>query len=420
MTPYFFFSYAHNDVDHFFNKFYDDLCKEVAAVTTRDIGEVGFRDHSGIGLGRLWPQELIRALRTCECFVPVLSPRLLARPYCGKEWHLFQDRLRTGQPPDPGHPSRLLPVLWRPLAGDLPEVIRNFQRTHASLGDVYAEKGLLTLVKLKKFRDEYNEFLSSFAAMMMDAVAAAELPPAAGRVDVDMESTPDAFNSAPARISSQVPVESAADHVLLVIAAGAESDLKEKGRHEVSAYGSSWRQWRPFAGSCAETAVVAAQMAVGRLSLSSEPAQFDDAMVARLEEIWQLEKSAKGRPFVILLDPWSIDVPPYKSSMQWFDGYRFRSGAVLQVWPGDIETKERTSDLRARIQEVIRGLCETGSSTSLFKVHADKAEFGEELVKIVTKIQARLLGTWREPRVVEGATTGLPQLQGPGGGSDDG
>lgn len=410
MTPYFFLSYAHDDADGYFDKFYDDLCNEVAAVTTRDRSEVGFRDRSGIGLGRQWRAELIQALRTCECFVPLLSPRLLASSYSGKEWQLFQDRLRAIQPPGAGRPSRRLPVLWRPLEGDLPEVVRVYQRTHGSLGAVYAEKGLLALVKLKKFEDEYYEFLSSFANMMKDAVAAAELPPSEGIVDI--ESTPDVFHLAPVQSSSQGPVESGVGHVLLVIAAGTESDLKNV-RQEVSAYGQSWRQWRPFAIPCAETAVVAAQGAVAGLKLSSAPFQFDDAMVAQLEEILQLENSAKGSIFVILLDPWSIDVAPYAKAMRWFDQRRFRSGAVLQVWPDDPETKERSSELRARIQEAIPALCATGRSTSLYDMAADRERFGDDLKKIVTDIQGRLLGKWQELRVVEGETTALPQVHGP-------
>jgi hypothetical protein len=209
MTPYFFFSYAHGDDDEYYSRFYDDLCREVAAVTTRDIADVGFRDVSGIGLGELWRWELVQALRTCECFVSLLSPRLLASSFCGKEWQLFQDRLRGSQQPAAGQPSRLLPVVWRPLGGDLPDVIRDHQRTHGSLGAVYTDKGLLALMKLKKFKDEYKEFLANFARMMTDAVAAAELLPSEGPVDI--ESTPDAFHpvSAPMQSFPQVPADGA-------------------------------------------------------------------------------------------------------------------------------------------------------------------------------------------------------------------
>ena len=180
-------------------------------------------------------------------------------------------------------------------------------------------------------------------------------------------------------------------HVLLVIAAGTEFDLK-KVRQEVSAYGQSWRQWRPFSIPCAETAVVAAEGAVAELKLSSAPFQFDGAMVAQLEEILRLENSAKGSIFVILLDPWSIDVPPYAKSMRWFDQKRFRSGAVLQVWTDDPETKERSSELRARVQKAIPALCATGWSTSLYDMAADRERFGKDRVEIVTEIQGRLLG----------------------------
>ena len=410
MNPYFFFSYAHGEDTAYFDRFYDDLRKEVAEVTKRDAHGVGFRDTTDIGLGRSWRSELVQALSTCECFVPVLAPRLLDSPYCGKEWQLFQNRIDAGEPPGPSQPSRLLPVLWRPLDGDLPEVLRKYQRMHGDLGAAYHENGLLKLIKLGKFRDEYEEFLSKFATMMKDAVAAAKLPPVTE--PIDMDAVPDAFHQARPQPSPQVPRETTLRHVLLVVAAGAEPDLK-KVRHEVSAYGHSWLTWRPFPQPCGETAIVAAQAVVSGLGLSSTPLQFDDTVVAQLEEIHQLEESDKGRIFVILLDPWSAAVSPYEKSLRWFDKQRFLSGAVLEVWQDDTETKQRSSDLYAQVKKAIPALYGTGTSTSLFRVVADKATFGEELIRVVSAIQGRLIEKWQDPRVAGGETAVLPQVQGP-------
>lgn len=410
MAPYFFFSYAHGEDRDFFDQFYEDLCREVAELTALDPAEVGFRDVSGIGLGQPWRAELVHALSECECFVPLVAPRLLASPYCGREWQVFQERLKAAPAAPAGRPARLLPVLWRPLPHELPGVIRDSQYLHEGLGAEYARGGLLKLLKLARFKDQYAEFLSVFAGMMVDAVQSAPLPPFQGALDID--SVPDAFepDRAPGPPSAPGPVM--ADHVMLVVAAGAEPELT-RIRQEVSSYGASWLHWNPFPRPSAETAVVVAQSVLAGEKLSSVPLPFDDAAVARLTDVLQSERTTCGGIFVILLDPWSIDVLPYGRSMRWFDQQRFLGGAVLQVWPADDETAAHSQDLRARVRAAIPALSATGSSTALFGVEADQEKFGRELVRIVTSIQGRILETWQHPRVVGGRPTALPQLQGP-------
>lgn len=410
MSPYFFFSYAHGEDAEFFEKFYEDLRKEVAERTTLATADVGFRDTSGIGLGQPWGPELVHALRTCECFVPMLAPRLAVSSYCGKEWSVFRDRLRACAAAGPGHPTRLLPVLWRPLDQEIPKVIRDTQYLHDEFGPAYAEKGLLTLLKLQRYKDEYQTFLQAFADTMVRAVKSVRLPPF--NEELDMDSIPDAFCLSQTPLTANVPAEPAMDQILLVVAAGAESELR-KIRQEVSAYGKSWVQWRPFPSRSPETAVAVAQGALAGENLSTFPVPFDDKVVGQLKQILERETSAQGGIFVILLDPWSIDVPPYETSMRWFDKQRFLGGAVLQVWPKDEETRERTEDVRARVRGVIPALSATGSSTSLFGVVADRERFGQELVKIVAGIQGRILETWGDLKVIGGKATTLPQLQGP-------
>jgi FxsC-like protein len=410
MAPYFFFSYAHSEDRVYFDRFYDDLCREVAEITALAPAEVGFRDVSGIGLGRPWRTELIDALGTCECFVPLVAPRLLASPYCGQEWQAFQERLKAAPSPAAGRPARLLPVLWRPLNDESPGVIRNSQYLHESLGVEYAHGGLLKLLKNNKFKDQYEEFLSAFAKMMVDAVRSAPLPPLQGRLDID--SVPNAFESASVSIPPSAPRPVTADHVMLVVAAGAESELMHV-RQKVSSYGPSWLQWSPFPEPSTETAVVVAQSVLAGEKLSSTPLRFDEVAVDRLTDVLEMERTTCGGIFVILLDPWSIGVLPYGASMRWFDQRRSLGGAVLEVWPPDAETAAHQDDLRARVRAAIPALSATGSSTALFNVVADQEKFGRELVKIVTSIQGRILETWKDPRIVGGKRATLPQLQGP-------
>ncbi len=197
MAPFFFFSYVHDDNDEFLEKFFNDLRDEVAAVTTLDKADVAFRDLSGIGLMQPWRQEIVNALSTCECFVPLLTPRLIVHPYCGQEWEIFRRRLQVNPLPASGAPSRLMPILWRPLRGPLPPVISDHQRTHGTFGRPYAEDGLFMLLKQKEYDSEYARFLKRFVEMMIEAVQAAPLPASAS--PGDLESMPNAFQSANGR-----------------------------------------------------------------------------------------------------------------------------------------------------------------------------------------------------------------------------
>jgi hypothetical protein len=196
VSPYFFLSCvrADYDDDESLKRFFDNLCKTVAAEVGRNEDDVAFRDITNIGLGGEWAPRLIHALSTCQCFVPVLTPRLINSSFCGYEWQAFQNRLNTAQPPASGRPSRLLPILWRPF--DLessPQVIKDHQYKHGAFGPTYASGGLVMLAQQKKFEDDYRDFLLKFARMMKEAVKSAPLPPFTGPLDRD--AIPNAFES---------------------------------------------------------------------------------------------------------------------------------------------------------------------------------------------------------------------------------
>lgn len=407
--PYFFFSYASRDYedDKSFQRFFDDLCKTVAAETDRDKNDVAFRDSASIGLGGEWPPQLVNALRTCQCFVPVLTPRLINHPFCGYEWQAFQNRLSAAPSPADGKPSRLLPILWRPFdLESAPQVIKDHQYKHAVFGQAYADNGLVVLAQQKKFEDDYWDFLSKFARMMKEAVRSAPLPSFTG--PLDREAIPNAFEPTETELDDFLDL-SGADHVLVMIAAGSKSEL-EGSRNDVSCYGPIWRRWRPFPPPALAAASIAQQALSGQ-DLNSTARRLNNALIERLKN------SARGSDciFVILLDPWSVRLPLYVQPLQRIDEWRFRSGAVFTVWSDDVETNTRRDELEQRIKDVIPALAEEFPSRSLFNVPPNDADFSQHLVRIVTEIQARMFSTHDNPPTIGGGEPTLPQVQGPGG-----
>jgi FxsC-like protein len=401
-NPYFFVSYTRDDADKYLVKFLADLRSEVAASAGRDEDTIAFVDVNDIGLGEKWRPKLMHALSTCECFVPILTPRFPFHEFCGKEWDGFQRRLALSPEAGAGKPSRLLPVWWRPFPKSqmVPQVISDRQYKQGIFGADYDERGLFSLVRLNR-RNQYADFLLRFANMMVEAVDSAALLPLDSTFD--FYSLQNAFAPAAAQLSPETASLSPADHVLLVIAAGTGADLGSL-RKELSSYGPTWSKWRPFPNA---PAVVVAQSALAGELLSSTPLRLDGALVEQLKE------SPEGDMFVVLLDPWSVGLSQYKQPLRSLDQWRFLSGAVLEVWAPDSETTEHRDELCERLRAVMPSLSATGLSTSLFEVEAEHETFAQHLVKIVTTIQGRMFDTRQNPRIVGGAVTAPPQLQGP-------
>ncbi|MCM4078716.1 TIR-like protein FxsC [Paractinoplanes hotanensis] len=183
MTPYFFFSYARRDAGPQLDRFYTDLCNEIAGLTGINPDETGFRDTADISVGMRWLQSIEQALTTCRCFVPNYSPSLFLSQFAGREWSVFSQRVSDAS--GTGDTIKLVfPVVWRPVA-DLPLAVAELQYGTAAFGERYRDLGLLELMRMRKFEDDYQAFLSQFAKALVKGVTANNLPPSTERIDLD-------------------------------------------------------------------------------------------------------------------------------------------------------------------------------------------------------------------------------------------
>ncbi|WP_255650049.1 TIR-like protein FxsC [Frankia sp. ArI3] len=174
---YFFLSYARLDIKDgpFLNRFFLDLRREVRARCGHpSLDDVGFLDTSNIRPGAAWPNELSDALRRCRTFVAICSRSLFASENCGREWQVFDDRLRAQEANGAIRPPALLPVIWTPLR-PTPAILSGLQYSHRDLGEGYATHGLRYLLQLKRNYDEYQEFLVALANRII--FLAEESPP---------------------------------------------------------------------------------------------------------------------------------------------------------------------------------------------------------------------------------------------------
>ncbi len=178
---YFFLSYARADGEDgpFLARFFRDLRHEVRARCGHPrADEVGFLDTSSIRPGDAWSRELASALARCRTFVAICSPTFFTSEYCGREWQVFEDRLRHLEETGAGRAPVLLPVMWIPLRPP-PSILARLQYNHEDLGQEYAKFGLRYLLQLNRNHDEYQEFLVALSDRIVRLAAETALPPMA-------------------------------------------------------------------------------------------------------------------------------------------------------------------------------------------------------------------------------------------------
>jgi FxsC-like protein len=295
--PFFFLSYAHShrhvgldpdDPDQLIGRLFKDLCDHISDETDRLTSSVGFMDRE-LQQGDEWPWHLSRNLATCRVFVPMYSRRYFQSEHCGREWTAFRDRARNGSAPASAHVEAILPALWRPVQLEaLPEAARDIHFNPGELGPIYAEYGLYGIMKLTRFREEYEWVIYKLAERILQIAERAPDPGPA----MYYGALASAFKSAP-----DMPGDK---RLRIIIAAPHRGDLPpgRSGDH----YGQSPRDWNPYAPDSveplAEHAVVLARRDEFRPELCD--------LYEQAEELMRNAGPVPGAAAVLLIDPWAV------------------------------------------------------------------------------------------------------------------
>jgi len=130
-------------------RLFHDLSVHVVELLGLPAGtDPGFMDQT-FGGGEPWRAEILRAVGTCQVFIPLVSPLLIRSEWCAKEWHAFTRRNTTRL--DGGtaqtRQTSVIPVIWTPSElANWPPVIRDIQ--------VFAPNGLPDAAVLGRYRQE--------------------------------------------------------------------------------------------------------------------------------------------------------------------------------------------------------------------------------------------------------------------------
>jgi FxsC-like protein len=300
--PHFFLSYSHalrsddreaEDQDLFVHRLFRDLCEYVANDTGLPAGKVGFMDRE-LRSGNEWPWRLSWNLANCRVFVPLYSRRYFQSVHCGKEWAAFRNRARNGSAHASGHAETIIPALWSPVRQtEFPLAARPIHFEPREFGDPYADYGFFAIMKLTRFRDDYNWAVLRLAKHICQVAERTEVLPGPA---MDYDSLSNAFEEG-------APPDMAHEKRLRIIVAAPHLAGLPPGRSGTY-YGQAATDWNPFAPESVEPLAAYARGLARYLGFRPEVA----SLYEQEDDLLSGEGPVAG-PAVLLVDPWEVTQP---------------------------------------------------------------------------------------------------------------
>lgn len=339
--PYFFLSYARtpkldpadkSDPDRWVYKLYRDLCNTILTITSAQPESAGYMDRRN-RVGDQWPNELAQALATCRVFVPLYSPRYFDSVNCGMEWSAFARRMADhrarGLPGD-----AIVPALWAQVTPDsLPEVAKSIQYNHHGLSARYDAEGFYGLIKLERYRRDYQLAVHRLAHRIVEVARQTEIR--ANEHPPDYTSLKSAFGP--------VGGPGTSDRMEITVLALDTSAPLPEGR-TMGYYGSTSRTWSPYLPDYPQP--------LGDYAAELARCYGWRAVVGSFEEHaagW----AANGRPVppgLCLVDAWATISPAYRERLRHLDELEQPWVSVLVPW------NNQDTELAAAAQNLRQGL----------------------------------------------------------------
>jgi hypothetical protein len=241
MSPIVFFSYARENLDRYLEDFFRELCEDIAAYTTwgSEDDNISFRDKNNLRLMEHWKTHIEGALQSSSVLVCVTSVAYLNKEFCGREYYLFDQRRRQGLAQGADPPAVILPVIWAPVPGGLPNYMNAVELVPNNLPDKYLQQGLRWLKKSET--DLYNRCVAAFARAIVAAWQKYHIKPVDGFKD--FSSIPNQFAGGDwqeaAGPSGWLPGPEVAN---FVFATGSNQEFPQP----VGRYGAKPSEWRPY------------------------------------------------------------------------------------------------------------------------------------------------------------------------------
>lgn len=419
-TPWFFLSYARTDSNghEHLKQFYLDLARELRRIpglpSDTPNSEVGFLDMAGIETGEHWAEKIASTLNTSRTLLCLYSLGYFNSSFCGKEFGVFRSRVDDyveKSNPKIERPPSILPVVWDSparLPKPMPSAVKEIQYKHAEFGEMYANEGLYFIMKIDKYKSEYDEFLLRFAGRIFDAAQNDRLPPLAE--PPAFEAFESAFHATPA---SEAPVTATRNErggprvAQFVYVAGRNTEF-DGVRQTVDSYGEEGPQWQPYYPEYDRPVGIISQGVATTEGLFYETFPVDKDLLAKLRQA-----EDKNTIVIIVVDPWSIQVESYQKHMLEFDRKDFLNCGILIPWnEKDEETTVALSKLQTSVQKTFtrKFILNTYFRDSI----SSADELQREICDTINEVRRRLLLRAKVEQLVESTSHSLPTISGSG------
>ena len=365
-APYFFLSYARSprfdagrqgggsavDPDVWAATLFGDLCRRVGSMTALPPGiRAGFM-ACGQWPARDWRTGLAEALGTCRVFVPLYSRRYFQSEHCGKEWSAFAGRPRTHRGGAAGRVPAIVPALWGAVEPqELPPAARAVDVDHAALGEVYAQRGFYGIMKLSRYRAEYERAVRGLARRIVEA---AQRPPAAPDPAADYDSLPNAFGA-------EAGGAPASPRLRITIVASRQGELPE--HRSAYHYGTAARDWDPYRPWSSQPLADYAVDLVRGLGYRPDVGDLDEH-AAEL-----LGGGPPSGPQVLIVDAWATQRDAQRDLLRRLDAMNKPWVQILIPWNRqDEENAAQAARLRDALEAALRRKLAEGRVTSSLAV----------------------------------------------------
>lgn len=339
MAFQFFLSYARLDArgrdGKRMEELYEDLCEEVRKyIGVGEAREMGFRDVD-MGEGQLWSEKIRDALQEANVLVALVSPTYVRRPYCGKEWYVFEERrkLYCQAQGKKDSPPVIVPLwlLQQPIPA-MPPCVGRITFDSSFLPAAYSKQGLLYVLRRKdtpKGKTAYFDLIERLGQRIYEIARDHALP--ALPTLQSYKDAPNAFEEAtggqpavaPARPGSTVRGGPSEARFIYVAARPEELDpvLSDTSSY-VPAGGEDWK---PFSDEIVDFCVNRGAMKAN-FKHNRRPNAHQN-LIAELSDA--LDNNAVA---IVVVDPCTAILPSYREALKSYQLHNFPNCAFIIVW----------------------------------------------------------------------------------------
>jgi|GEM_PF-3509208 len=412
---YFFFSYSRQNNDSFLRDFFNDLNTAVKELVGEK-NDAGFFDQKGLEPGELWESELEQALSQARVFIAAVTAGYVKSEYCGKEWAAFEARLSAyATAKNVVAPPLILPVYWHPSEEPLPESIGQRQYKFGDPKEIYNQKGLKYVYRLKqRFEMEQTNFVDALAAKIVSLYKQFgnfdQQPTVPKLADLASPFTHTAQTAAPG-----VPAVEAKGpkRVRFVFGAAKPGEITGAGKKNIQPYGAGGgEEWQPYFPGAKKIGSIARQTAaLDELNLWSE--QLDITQQLPI----QIRDAENQRELVIMfIDSWTAGLPQYQAILQSFDQQNYLNCSVIVPWnENDPDNQQNNQQLLGALNATFQYRTRNQNDLYYRPLIKNEDELRKQLVDVLVRLRAEIINKSSPPQgnlPTNGGTR--PLIEGPG------